>query len=417
MTTEDRKFNKQRRKFLAMVSKAGISSALLRASPFVAGAMVNRFAEAQGGVIQRFIALSYPAGAPQGTWMPSSLTTMNQCTEPYLAVAQYCNFHLVNVIGGGHGAAHAAMNVGSNDSFDVQLSRLISADSPYSAINLGVRTGTSGDLIGRLGGQSIRPESNPTAAYNQYFNAAPPGGAAQALYERQASVLDANKAALDELMKKLGTEEKARLETHLAALERIDKRLSDASQFVPLEGCVSPQLASQNATDNAGGAQSEIQLMADIAITAMRCGLSNVATIQLDDSQSNWRYEGPTFGEGHHQTCHGRSTGDLITITKYINTAAAYVIKTLAETSDSAAGGMMLDNTAFLQVTDQDGQTHTTSGCPNILATNYPTLPQGRVGGGGTNRELMADIAEGFGLGGQIAAGNMTDIRKNATIA
>ena len=409
MTTATREFNKTRRKFLDMVSKAGVSSALWKASPFVGGAMVNRFAQAAEGTPKRFITFSYPAGAPQGSWQPASLGSMNQCTQPLLDVAQYCQFKLVNVIGGGHGAAHAAMNMGSSNSFDVQLSRLISADTPYSALNLGVRCKTDRDLIGRLGGQPIVPESDPQRAYNKYFASPLPAGAAEEKYAKQKSILDSNKQALDALMNKLGSEEKARLETHLEALERIDKRLSDALVTEPLPGCTSPTMASEGATDNAGGCKSEIMLMSDIAITAMRCGLSNVATIQLDDSQSEWRYEG-SFSEGHHQTCHGRGRNDVITITRYINEAVAYTIKTLAETDDPA-GGKMIDNTVFLQVTDQDGISHTTGGCPNILATRMSGFPAG-VGGGGSNRDLMGDIAQGFGLGNQIAAGNMTDINK-----
>jgi hypothetical protein len=412
MTSETRKINQERRKFLEFVSKAGVSSALWRASPLVAGLMVNRYAEAVTAP-KRFIALSYPAGAPQGTWLPKSLTSMEACTTPYLNVAQYCNFHLVNVVGGGHGAAHAALNVGSGNSFDVQLAKLIGASTPYSSIHLGVRCTTTGDLIGRRNGQPVPPENSAQTALRQFFGGPPPGGAAQALYQKQKSILDANKAALDSLKKQLGTQEKDRLDEHLAALERIDKRLNDASQFVPPPGCSNPTMAT--ATDMGGGVQSEIKMMADIAINAMRCGLTNVATIQLDDSQSNWQYKG-SFSEGHHQTCHGRGRNDVVTITKYINEAAAYAIKTLAETPDPA-GGMMIDNTVFLQVTDQDGISHTTGGCPNILATRMAGFPSGTINANsGTNRNLMADIAEGFGLAGQIAEGNMTDIRKNANI-
>lgn len=411
MTTETRLFNRTRRKFLDMVTKAGVSSALMKASPFVGGAMVNRFAEAAEGRPKRFLAFSYPAGAPQGSWLPQSLGSMNQCTQPLLDVAQYCRFKLVDVIGGGHGAAHAALNVGSGTSFDQQLAKLIGADNPYPSLGLGVRCLTKQDLISRINGQGIVPESDADAAFNRLFNGPPPGGAAQALYEKQNKVLDNNKLALEELMKRLGQEEKERLQSHLESLELIDKRLLNASQFEPPAGCSNPALASANATDNAGGCKSEIMLMSDIAITAMKCGFTNVATIQLDDSQSNWQYQG-SFTEAHHQTCHGRGRNDVITITRYINEAVAYTIKTLAETPDPA-GGMMIDNTVFLQVTDQDGITHTTGGCPNILATRMPEFGSAGVGGGSSNRALMNDIAEGFGLGGQIAEGNMTDIMKN----
>ena len=416
MTTDDRKFNKQRRKFLDMVTKAGISTALWRASPFVGGAMVNRFAEAAGETPKRFLTFNHPAGAPQGSYMPSSISSMNQSSQPFAEVAPYCNFHLVNVIGGQHGAAHAAMSLGTGNSFDIQLSRLLSTNTPYSAINLGIRVPKAkGDVIGRINGQPVYPESDANTAYNTYFGGPPPGGAAEALFKKQAAALDANKEALAALMKKLGNEEKIRLEEHFAALDRIRKRLDDASKFVPPEGCADPVIAAQNAMDEGGGVQTEIKIMGEIAITAMRCGLSNVATIQLDDSQSEWRYAGPTFSEGHHQTCHGRGRNDLITITKYMNVGVAHIIKTLIDTPDPA-GGNMIDNTVFLQTTDQDGVSHTTGGCPNLMATNMPGFPKGRVGGGGSNRALMLDIAEGLGVRGQIVASN-ADINKYADMA
>ena len=95
--------------------------------------------------------------SPQGevhTWVALS-------TEAYAEVAQYCDFREVNVIGGGHGAADAALDMGDRDSFDVQLSRLISADTPYSAVRLGVRCTTTRDLIGRQNNQPIVHDELP----------------------------------------------------------------------------------------------------------------------------------------------------------------------------------------------------------------------------------------------------------------
>lgn len=404
MKIQDKSINLRRRKFFDMVAKAGVSSAVLRSSGLAMGMLANRFASAQDAANKRVLFLSFPGGAPAGTWMPSSINSMNASSTGYASVASYCNFYSVDVPGGGHGGTHASLGGGAN-TMDVQLANVLGTSTPYSAINLGVEVGTSNDLIGRRNGQVVRPEDSPQAAFSQYFSAPPPGGAAQALYEKQKTALDANKNALNALKTALGQEERERLDTHLAAIERIDRRLEDASQFVPAEGCANPTLPSENAAGE--GIKKQLMLQTDIAVAALRCGLTNVATIQLDDSQCDWRYNG-TFSEGHHQTQHGRSRNDVIEIMKFLSEAGAYVIQQLADAPDPA-GGKLIDSTVFMLVTEMgDGMSHVQSGAPYILATNMPGFKKGTVGGGGSNRGLLGDLARGLGLSSTIAAGDIT---------
>lgn len=404
MKIQDKSINLRRRKFFDMVAKAGVSSAVLRSSGLAMGMLANRFASAQDAANKRVLFLSFPGGAPAGTWMPSSISTMNASSTGYASVANYCNFYSVDVPGGGHGGTHASLGGGSN-TMDVQLANVLGTSTPYSAINLGVEVGTTNDLIGRRNGQVVRPEDNPQAAFTQYFSAPPPGGAAQTLYAKQKTALDANKNALNALKTALGQEERERLDTHLAAIERIDRRLEDASQFVPAEGCANPTLPSENAAGE--GIKKQLMLQTDIAVAALRCGLTNVATIQLDDSQCEWRYNG-SFAEGHHQTQHGRSRNDVIEIMKFLSEAGAYVIQQLADAPDPA-GGKLIDSTVFMLVTEMgDGMSHVQSGAPYILATNMPGFKKGTVGGGGSNRGLLGDLARGLGLSSSMAAGDIT---------
>jgi hypothetical protein len=412
MKLQDKSINLRRRKFFDMVAKAGVSSAVLRSSGLAMGMLANRFASAQDAANKRVLFLSFPGGAPAGTWMPSSISNMNVSSTGYASVASYCNFYSVDVPGGGHGGTHASLGGGSN-TMDVQLANVLGTSTPYSAINLGVEVGTTNDLIGRRNGQVVRPEDSPTAAFAQYFSAPPPGGAAQVLYEKQKTALDANRNALNALKTALGQEERERLDTHLAAIERIDRRLEDASQFVPAEGCANPALPSENAAGE--GIKKQLMLQTDIAVAALRCGLTNVATIQLDDSQCEWRYNG-SFSEGHHQTQHGRSRNDVIEIMKFLSEAGAYVIQQLADAPDPA-GGKLIDSTVFMLVTEMgDGMSHVQSGAPYILATNMPGFKKGTVGGGGSNRGLLGDLARGLGLSSTMAAGDITNFDSDHSV-
>jgi len=56
---------KNRRDFLAMLSKAGVTGALVRAAPLVGGLMATRHAHAQGRM-QRVVFVYTPNGAPTG---------------------------------------------------------------------------------------------------------------------------------------------------------------------------------------------------------------------------------------------------------------------------------------------------------------------------------------------------------------
>lgn len=406
MKKDDKSAANGRRKFLEMVGKGGVSTGLLRASPLVAGMMANRYASAAEGDNKRVVFLFFPGGAPRGAWMPSSINQMNDCTRPYASVAEYCNFYSTEMgPGGDHGKSHFALGGRvTNTTLDAQLAAsAMGSVTPYSALNLGVETGMTGDLIGRRNGQGIRPEDSTAAAYAQFFGSAPPPGEADAIYRKQKTALDANKEALAALSGKLGQEERERMDIHLGAIERIERRLMEATVFEPAEGCKEPDLPTSGA-----GFADKIKLQADMAVAALQCGLTNIVTIQVDDSQCDWRYDG-SFSEGHHQTQHGRSRGDVVEITRYLSESAAYLIQRLIDTPDPA-GGRLIDSTVFVQVTDMaDGMSHSNSGAPNILATNMPGFTTGTVGGGGTNVALLNEVALGLGFASSIAAGTMSN--------
>eukprot|EP00919_Chromeraceae_sp_WS-2016_P024101 GHVR01057085.1.p1 GENE.GHVR01057085.1~~GHVR01057085.1.p1 ORF type:complete len:206 (-),score=21.43 GHVR01057085.1:166-783(-) len=196
------------------------------------------------------------------------------------------------------------------------------------------------------------------------------------------------------------------MDVHLDALERIDRRLKQSSEFELPQGCDNPDMPSRSASQS--GVVKQLMIQTDIAIAALQCGLTNVVTIQLDDSQCEWRYNG-SFTEGHHQTCHGRSRADVVEILKYLGQAGAYVVQRLVDTPDPN-GNKLIDSTVFMQVTEMgDGMTHVQNGAPYIMATNMSGFRKGTTGGGGSNTGLLGDLAQGLGLGSSVSIGSITD--------
>jgi hypothetical protein len=67
-------FDKERRDFLRVVSHAGISAGLIRASSVLAGVMLARTAEAQSGTPTKHCLVFNGGGCHPNRWFPSGGT-------------------------------------------------------------------------------------------------------------------------------------------------------------------------------------------------------------------------------------------------------------------------------------------------------------------------------------------------------
>lgn len=394
MKLEDKTAINHRRRFLDMVAKSGISASILRVSPIVAGIMSHRYAQAAEATSKKVIFAFFPGGAIPGSFMPTSVTSMKAGTQNLASVASMCAFYQCDMNGGGHGGAHFALGgrIG-NTSIDAQLAAVMGVTSSYSRVALGVETGNS-DLIGMVPGGRIQPQNDPMAAYQQLFSAPPPAGQAQALYDKQKAAIDANLEAINAVKSKIGYEEKLRIEAHAAALQKLDARLAKAKDPVILPGCSAPVLPSQSA---AASFTRTLRLQMDVAVAALQCGLTNVISLQLSNTQCDWVYSG-SFTSGHHEAIHGRGDKDNIEIQNYLSAQTAYLVGRLAQTPDPATGKMLIDSTIYHQSCDfGNGAAHDTSGAPHIVATKMASFPTGTVGGGGSNIALLNKVANALG--------------------
>ena len=95
--------NRERRKFLDFITKAGFSSAMLKSSPLIMSALSSRYIHAANGGNKRAVFMFLGDGSPPNNWLPKSADEMALSTVPYGAsdapgikaydVANYCHFH------------------------------------------------------------------------------------------------------------------------------------------------------------------------------------------------------------------------------------------------------------------------------------------------------------------------------------
>jgi hypothetical protein len=402
--------HKNRREFLGMLSKAGITGALYRAAPLVGGLMATRAAHAQARVV-RVVFVYTPDGAPNGLWLPDG-NNLNLATLAYEGLQSVCHFRAVEVIGSGHGLARRCLgelrwsNDWTADTIDQQIASVIGASSPYASYTLGVQTDPQ-EVIGRRAGDAVPVENSPAAAYQQLFGSAPPAGDAAGFLARKQSVMDVNRAALAELKDKLGSFERETLEKHEVALREVETRLIDSLSFEPAPGCASPAWnAGGYPTEgpvpgNVGVFAHQAELQSDVIVAALQCGLTNVMTLQLGWHQGVWYGHDTNYRGDHHGSCHSATEVDNAEMTNYLSRCVAYLVRRLIDTDDPAVPGTkLIDNTVVVQVTDMgDGRDHSGGNGPNMIATRMSGFRQGTVSSGGTNYEVLEAVVEGLGLG------------------
>ncbi len=386
--------NNDRRRFLDMIGKAGVSTSLLKASPLIGGIFANRHALAQDLSNKRVVYCYLNSGAQPNTWLPSSATRMNIVTAPYgpdgYNVASICNFRQINVMQEGHANATQAIGVPGYGipTMDARIAGVLGATTPYSAIYLGSQATTSGVLCSTLGPCT----DSPSKAYADLFQAPPPTATPDTTYLK---AFDAQQKALAALKTKLSQEEKERLDVHGGALDKIEARITASLQTD------APDVGScgQGITLNNNNIQSRGKTQADIIIAALQCGLTKVATLQLGNHQGDWYGHNTVYKGDAHNSCHssGGETNDEMV--RYLSDVPAYFLKRLM-TSPGPDGKMLIESTVFVQVTCMgNGRDHTRNNGPFIVATQMPGFSRSFSAlAAGTTEDLNGAIPKGLGI-------------------
>ena len=407
MYDADKEVRRGRRQFLEFLGRAGVGGALLRSAPLIGGLLANERAQAQGGV-KRAIFVYTPDGAPRGLWLPNG-RAMNVATQAFDGLQDICNFREVEVVGSSHGNARKCLGLlrwkqdWTADTIDQQIASVLSTGTPYESYVLGVQTNTN-DYVVRKSGSAVPAQDDPGAAYQQLFSgAAPPTTDTAGFLAREQSVMDVNRAALEELGQRAGNLSNA-FDQHAAALDELERRIVDSAMTPQGTGCSSP---SWNANDYPTSGATDVpflhtaELQSDVIIAAMQCGLTNVMTLQLGWHQAVWYAHDTQYRGDHHGSAHSAPIEANAEMTNYLSRCVAYLVRRLVEEDDPAApGSKMIDNTVVVQVTDMgDGRDHSGDVGPSMVATRLPGFRQGTVTRGGNNLMVLEAVVEGLGLG------------------
>ena len=280
-------------------------------------------------------------------------------------------------------------------SVDQYIAGRIGKDTQYPSLEFGVRiTGQEPlKVISYKGAnQPANPVDDPFQMYSRIFaNANLSDDQLKKLIAERQSVLDFLKDDLNRLEARVSSEDKAKLEAHLAGIRSIEQGLANSGN-----GCkplVMPAKYDAHAMDKFPAAA---RLQLDLMILAHKCNMTKVSTYMWANADS-WQYF-PWIGvnEEHHTLSHSgdndaAATQKLITINTWHSTEFNYMLDQFAAVTE-ADGSNMLDNMLILWGNELGaGNTHTYKNIPWVIAgsaggflktgrqVNYKDLPHNNL--------------------------------------
>lgn len=264
---------------------------------------------------------------------------------------------------------------GGGPSVDQVVAAQVGQETKFSSLEFGVQVQSS-SIWSRMSylaaDQPIPPEDDPQAGFDRIFGelGADPFGLAKLRAQRH-TVLDSVISDYEALNKRVGADDRKKLDNHLTAIREIEKRLDaggqlgGACQLPDLGGEVNNIYANENFP-----AMGKLQM--DLLVMSLACDLTRVASIQWSTSVSNKVFSWLGIPDGHHDLSHNGDT-DAVSqekITK-INTwyaeQFAYLVNALKQVPEGA--GTMLDNTVIMWCNELGvGNSHTRRDMPFVLA-------------------------------------------------
>lgn len=273
------------------------------------------------------------------------------------------------------GGGDALSGWASGISLDQYIANERNDQTKFHSLQFGVRS-TGGDnrqtMVYAGDDQPILPENDPYAVFDRVFadlDADPFD--LERIRIRRASVLDYVKNDLDKLNQKVSAQDRARLESHLESVRRIETRLDTPTDVAT---CEAPVVGERIEPLNQDNYAQIATLQMDMLVNALACDLTRVATLQMSRATSGQRYEFLGFTESHHELSHeGDNNVDaqdkLVAINKWLAEQFAYLIGAMKAVPEG--NGTLLDHSCVVWVNSLGkGNSHTRNDIPVVMAGN-----------------------------------------------
>jgi hypothetical protein len=409
---------------------------LLRAATgaaLVAPWLLERTAFAQAAVPQNLLVVTWPDGLEEG-WHPTGGESSYEL-GPILSAFEPHKKDLL-IIGGMKSGMKAELDAHKEGpltlwtgaqvsdqpkmpSIDQMVAQAIGGGTAFRSLHLGVQSGVVGPLglsghVHHAGSRrSIPSEDDPGTIYDQIFGAALPTQDPAALMrvrQRKKSVLDFVRDQLGAVKAQVGAGDRVKVDQHAEGIAAIEKSLAALGQ-VKCEGKPARPAMTREAAIADASFPQVCKLQTELAVLALQCGVTRVATLQYTHTDSQTRIPGVNPNVSLHGTMHDRPHAERVAINKFFVAQMAYVLDRLKAVS---LGGTrtLLDETLVVFGSE-------------MAVGNHKNSPMGFFVAGGGNRyfrlgrwlhmanaprhtRLLTSVAQAMGLGVE-SVGEFTD--------
>jgi hypothetical protein len=276
--------------------------------------------------------------------------------------------------------SHLPDGTAGGPSIDQAIARRIGGGTRFSSIELGVmaRLDTKRQLTSRMCYRGpfevVPPESDPAEAFKALFSGAAEGSDEIARLRRtRQSVLDSVREDFRRLERRLGGDDRRRLDAHATAIRELENALQPPAAERASCRRASPNPGSQTIDAWEPSAYPQVgKLQMDLITTALACDFTRVASLQWSTGQSGVRFSWLDQNEGHHGLSHlADDSADvrskITRIDHWYAQQFAYLLGRLDEIPEG--DGTLLDRSVVLWVNEQgNGDKHSEIDVPHILA-------------------------------------------------
>jgi hypothetical protein len=216
----------------------------------------------------------------------------------------------------------------------------------------------------------VTAEFNPRLAFERLFGAGPVGQRAVNNQRRQLaqqSVLDFVMDDAKRMERRLGTQDRDKLDQYLTGVREIEARIQKSEQFGP---------APDPAIDTPPGvpaSQTEyVQIMYDLMVLAFQTDSTRIATFCLAHDGDNRSFSHIGIPEGHHDISHHQNNPERIAKVAQIDLwyaqQFARFLKKMQDTRDVDGNSLLHNSMILYGGGNSDGNRHTHTNLPLVLA-------------------------------------------------
>ena len=359
-------------------------------APFMSSLLASR---AQAAVRKRVMFVYVPDGCIPARWHPTGSETnftLPEMSAPLEPIKKHLVFldGLTMYSGGAThegGAAKLLTGVGPK-SIDVFLGEKIAGAAPFGSLQLGVGAmfeNGSGSISYIGDKQQVNPDDDPTNVFTRVFGNVGGSPDADLAKRKKQSVLDAVLGDLSSLKAQLGSTEKQKLDVHTDSLREVEKRLMGGALTGGGASCMMPTLDRRGFVLNPMDYYPKTyhkednfkiigQMQMDMAVLALSCGATNVATLMWSHAVSPTHLKETGVSTGNHDASHygtpdSQNAKDFVTLKRWFMTQFVYLIQKMEMTPDE--GGSLLSNTLVVLCSELgDSNNHDHERVPFVLA-------------------------------------------------